>query len=176
MKSTLAGFTSLATLLVAAPHLLRIHGAILVMAAPMLAIGLLAVRSAVRGRAPRALLLGAAVGFALLFAYGFSPPVLERIGHAIGWPGPTLRLWEKFTAPVYDYCCTYPWFWRIFEVWDVLTVMLVDHLGPTASFILLPVLLLAALAVGLVLVRRRRARPTGPPVEASDDGGPWSPT
>lgn len=165
MKRALVGLASMATLLVATPHLLRAHGAYLVLEAPFLAVGLLAVRRSARGTIPRAILPGASVGFALIFAYGFSPPVLERIGHAIGWPGPTLRLWERFTAPVYDYVCIYPWFWRVFVVWDILTVMLVDHLGPATTFLTLPVLLLASLAVALVFLRRRRAGST-------DDGEP----
>ena len=169
--SAFVGLASLVILLVSTRYLLRGLGPVVVVAGPVLSVGLLTARSVARGRTLRAVLLGASIGFALIFAYGFSPPVLERIGHAIGWPGATLRLLEKFTAPVYDYCCPTPWFWRLYELWDILTVMMVDHLdGSMASFIILPALLLAAFAVGLVYLRRRRGRSTVHPVGASNDG------
>ncbi len=166
MWNGFVGFATLAILLVLAPRLLHVLGPVVVVAGPFLSAGLLTVRLVARGRTLRALLLGASAGFVLIFVYGFSPPVLERIGHAIGWPGTTLRLWERFTAPVYDYCCPTLWFWRIFELWDILTVMIVDHLdGSMASLLILPVILLAAFALGLVYLRRARQR-----AGASNDG------
>ncbi len=36
-------------------------------------------------------------------------------------------MWEKFTAPVYLHCCTTPWFWQIFEIWDHWTAMMFER-------------------------------------------------
>jgi hypothetical protein len=153
----LLGFASCAAVLVPTPHLMRSLGSVVVLAAPLLAVGLLATRRVARGRTLRALLFGASVGLVLIFAYGFSPPVLERIGHAMGWPGQSLRVWEKFTAPVYDYCCRDPWFWQIFVVWDTWTAMLVAQpIGSAARFMVGCVPLLAGFAAGLVYLRHLR--------------------
>lgn len=162
MRGALLGSASCAAVLAPTSHLLHHLGPVVVLAAPLLAVGLLAMRRVARGQSLRALLLGASVGLVLLFAYGFSPPVLERIGHAMGWPGQSLRVWEKFAEPVDRYCCSVPWFWDIYVVWDVWTTMAVElPVGPAARFVAGYVPVLAALAAGLVYLRRRRTRSPG---------------
>lgn len=167
IRGVLLGFASCIAVLVPTPLLMRSLGPVVVLAAPLLAVSLLATRRVARGRILRAFLLGASVGLGLIFAYGFSPPVLERIGHAMGWPGQSLRVWEKFTAPVFDYCCRVPWFWHIYVVWDEWTSMLVAHsAGSVARFMGDSVPLVAALTVGLVYLRHLRRRRTHSPGDA----------
>ncbi|MBI1324791.1 hypothetical protein GC170_16620 [bacterium] len=109
------------------PALFRNVGALVVAAAIPLAVGLLGLRRLAHYDWLRASLAGASVGLVLIFAYAFSPPVLERIGHEFGWPGRSLRMWENFTAPVYNDCCREPWFWRVFEIWDTWTAMIFER-------------------------------------------------
>jgi hypothetical protein len=67
-------------------------------------------------------LLGASLGVGLIFVYAFSSPILERMGHVAGWPGNSLRLWEKFTGPVFS--LRGRWFWSIYNTWDEWCAML----------------------------------------------------
>ena len=169
IRSAWLGFASCGAVLVATPLLLRLLGPVIVLAAPLLAVGLLATRRVARGRTLRAFLTGVSVGLALIFVYGFSPAVLERIGHEMGWPGQSLRVWEKFTAPVFDDCYSVPWFFRIYVVWDTWTSMVVDQSKDSAArFTIGCVPLLAALTVGVFYLRRLRRRRTHSP----DDHNP----
>ena len=123
-RSLAIGFAVCSCIACSSPALFRNVGPLVVVLAIPLAVGLLVLRQLAHETVLRAALAGASAGLVLVFAYAFSPPVLERIGHEFGWPGRTLRMWEKFTAPVYDHCCHEPWFWRVFEIWDTWTAMI----------------------------------------------------
>ena len=126
IRSFAIGFAVCACTACSSPVLFRVIGPLVVVAAIPLAVVLIGLRRRAHDTWLRAVLAGVAVGLLLQFAYAFSPPLLERIGHEFGWPGRSLRLWEKFTTPVYLYCCTTPWFWHIFEIWDHWTVMIFE--------------------------------------------------
>lgn len=127
MRSFAIGFAACCCLTGSSPFLFRAIGPLIVVAATPLALGLIGLRRRAHDTWLRAVLAGVAAGLLLLFAYAFSPPLLERIGHEFGWPGRSLILWEKFTAPVYLNCCTTPWFWHVFEIWDHWTAMLFER-------------------------------------------------
>lgn len=127
MRSFVIGFAVCCCVTGSSPILFRAIGPLVVVTAIPVAAVLIGLRRRALDTWLRASLAGAAVGLSLLFAYAFSPPLLERIGHEFGWPGRSLHLWEKFTAPVYLYCCTTPWFWHVFEIWDHWTAMMCER-------------------------------------------------
>ncbi len=140
-------------LLAAGPPLMRGCGVRVVVAAPFVVLFSLIVR----GRSPRGWWLrpafaGLAAGFAGVFAYAFSPPVLERIGHELGWPGQSLRHWERFTQPVYEGPCTDPRFWKVFEIWDTWVRMLSRS---SLVFAVLTLMLITAIAFVVRALRRK---------------------
>lgn len=139
-----------------APLLLDVFGAPLVVAAPLLVIFGAIVRIRMpRGWWARFAVSGLSTGFAVIFAYAFSPPVLERIGHELGWPGQSLPLWERFTLPVYAGPCTDPRFWKVFEIWDAWIRMLTRQ---SLIFALSTFTLIFAILLGIRAVRRRNAK------------------
>jgi hypothetical protein len=144
-------------------------GPTVVLVAPVLAILVPFVnRRLARYTLTRACMTGGGIGLMFVVAYAFSPPVLERIGHELGWPGTTLRIWERITYPVYQYCCTAPWFWKVFVIWDQWFTMMVDNTAiswdriPVGTF----ALLLSLVILSFRLKIARKPAPVAAKVEA----------
>lgn len=160
IRSLIIGFAVCSCVAGSSPFLFRTIGALVVGVAIPLALGLLGIRRLARETWLRATLAGASVGLVFIFAYAFSPPVLERIGHEFGWPGRSLRMWEKFTAPVYLHCCTAPWFWRVFEIWDTWTAMIFERTRFSVTRIpVVQISILGALFLGFRYLRSTEKTP-----------------
>lgn len=148
--------------------MLHFGPAVVVMAPALAILVIFANRRLARSSLTHTCMTGVGLGLMFVFAYAFSPPVLERIGHELGWPGTTLRIWERITYPIYQYCCTAPWFWEVFVIWDHWFTMMADNTAiswdriPVGTF----ALLLSLVILSFRLKLARKPAPIAAKVEA----------
>lgn len=102
------------------------------------------------GRAAR----GAWLGVLLPIAYVLSIRILEHVGHRMGWPGGTLRIWECYSAPWFNTDVGSGPIWSLYWLWEAWCEVVEERFGTETPLSFLCVCALLFVAGNMLLVRR----------------------
>ncbi len=96
-------------------------------------------------------LRGAIVGALFPILYVLSVEVVAHVGHRAGWPTGTLRLWELYSSPWFNYSMGSDGLWRAYWVWETFCNILREQYGTDtplgASFFVISVAVAAVLVL-----------------------------
>lgn len=97
---------------------------------------------------------GVWLGVLLPIAYVLSIRILEHVGHRLGWPGATLKVWELYSALWFNMGVGSGAIWSAYWQWETWCEVMEERFGTEAPLGLFSLCALSFVCCGMLLVRR----------------------